>query len=322
MMFKRTLSLLATILLILSCSNSKETKHSVIVSKNNTVVFETYYNGKTKDSLANVQSLTKGVISILIGIAIDKKYISSENELIENYFSDAFKTLSDKKKKNITIKHLLNQTSGLSWEGYLEHENWLNASKPIDFVLNKPLESVPGEKYNYNSGATHLLSVIISKATGKSTLEFAKAHLFEPLSISTFNWEKRNQGYYDGSGLGLEMKPRDLLKIGQLVITNGSYNSNQILSPEWIEKMVNNNEKKPTKWGIRNSTHGYCWYKAELNNEQLDYGMGYGGQFIIINQNKGLVIVATHNNDTPDGIEQQIEFLNKTLPALIKKYGS
>ena len=294
---------------------------STLISKNGTIVLQEYYNGKTKDSLCDVQSLTKGIMSILVGIAIDKKFIKNENETIEKYFQNEFKHLKDEKKKNITIKHILNQTSGLSWNGYLEHEKWLNSENPSSFVLEKNLENEPNEEYNYNSGATHLLSVIISKATGKTTLEFANEVLFKPLNINQVDWQKRNKGYYDGSGLGLKMKPIHLMKISQLLEKKGKWNGKQIVSEKWVEKLFNENEKKPTKWGLRNSKHGFCWYKSELKGNTINYGMGYGGQFIILIPNKNLIIVTTHNHDTPNGIEQQIKFLNRKLPELIKKYG-
>ncbi|EZH72118.1 hypothetical protein ATO12_24590 [Aquimarina atlantica] len=296
--------------------------YSVLVSKNNQIVFEEYYNGKTSENVSNVQSLTKGIMSILIGIAIDKKFITSENETIDTYFVDEFKTIKDERKKTITIKHLLNQTSGLSWKGFLEHQNWINSENPIAFVLQKKLEHTPGETYNYNTGATHLLSAILNKSTGKTTLEFANENLFNTLGISTVNWEKRNDGHYDGGGLGLEMKPGDLLKIGQLLENQGTYSSIEIVSKSWIEKLFDVNEKLATDWGLRNSKHGFCWYEADLNGDRINYGMGYGGQFIIIVEDKNLVIVTTHNHDTPNGIKQQIKFLNRKLPLLIEKYSN
>ncbi len=295
---------------------------STLISKNGTVVLQEYYNGKTKESLCDVQSLTKGIMSILIGIAIDKEYIKSEEESIEKYFQKEFENLNDKKKKAITIKHILNQTSGLSWKGYLEHKEWLNSESPILFVLEKSLENEPGEKYNYNSGATHLLSVIISRSTGKTTLEFANEVLFKPLNINQVDWRKRNGGHYDGSGLGLKMKPIDLMKIGQLLEKKGSWNKEQIVAKKWVKKLFNNDEKAITEWGLRNSKHGFCWYKSEFKGNIIDYGMGYGGQFIIMIRDKELIIVATHNHDTANGIEQQVKFLNGKLPKLIEKYGS
>ena len=295
---------------------------STLISKNGTIVFQEYYNGKTNESLCDVQSLTKGIISILIGIAIDKEYIKSVDEPIEKYFPNEFKNLADNKKKAITIRHILNQTSGLSWKGYLEHEDWLNSEDPVSFVLKKDLENEPGENYNYNSGATHLLSVIISKTTGKTTLEFANEVLFQPLNTNLVDWQKRNKGYYDGSGLGLKMKPIDLMKIGQLLESNGSWEGKQLVSKEWIQKLFDESEKSSAKWGLRNSKHGFCWYISEFKGNRIDYGMGYGGQFIIMIPNKELIIVTTHNHDTPNGIEQQMKFLIGKLPKLIEKYGS
>ncbi|WP_162897321.1 serine hydrolase [Aquimarina sp. AD1] len=295
---------------------------STLVSKNGKIVFEEYYNGKTKDSLCDVQSLTKGIMSILIGIAIDKEYIKNINEPIEKYFPEEFKNLTDNKKNTITIEHLLNQTSGLSWKGYLEHQEWLTNENPISFVLKKNLENNPGEKYNYNSGATHLLSVIISRAYGNSTLDFADQFLFSHLNIYDTNWQKRNKGYYDGSGLGLKMKPIDLMKIAQLLEKNGNWKGKQLVSKEWIQKLFDKNEKSSTKWGLRNSKHGFCWYQSEFKGNKIDYGMGYGGQFIIMIPSKKIIIVTTHNHDTPNGIEQQIKFLNGKLPILIEKYDS
>ena len=294
--------------------------YATLVSKNGTIVLEEYYNGKTKDSLCDVQSLTKGLISILVGIAIDKAYIKDVDEPIENYFPEEYKAFKNTNKQKITIKHLLNQTSGLSWKGYLEHNNWLNSEDPIAFVLNKELEHNPGEVYNYNSGATHLLSVIISKASGKSTLAFAQENLLNPLGIPphTLDWKQRNKGFYDGSGLGLKMQPVALMKLGQLLLNKGNWKGNQIVSKEWVEKLFDVNEKSETTWGLKNSKHGFCWYQSKFRGDVVDYGMGYGGQFIILIPSKDLVIVTTHNHDTPNGIPQQIKFLNEQLPKLIE----
>lgn len=294
---------------------------STLVSKSGEIVLEEYYNGNTKDSLCDVQSLTKGLMSVLIGIAIDKEYITNIDEPIETYLPEEFNHLTDKRKSSITIKHLLNQTSGLSWKGHLEHEDWLNSENPISFVLKKDLENNPGEAYNYNSGATHLLSVILTKASGMSTLEFAQAFLFDDLAIDATDWQKRNQGYYDGSGLGLKMKPIDLMKIGQLLERHGNWNGKQLVSKEWIQKLFDKDQKSETKWGLKNSTHGFCWYQSDFNGNSVDYGMGYGGQFILMIPSKELIIVTTHNHDTPNGIEQQMKFLYGDLPKLLETYG-
>jgi CubicO group peptidase (beta-lactamase class C family) len=295
--------------------------YSVVISKEDKIVYEEYFNSKTKDSLCHIQSVTKSIISILMGIAIDEGYIKSIDETIEQYFPSEFNQLKNINKKNITIRHLLNQTSGLAWKGYLEHSIWQKETNPDFYVLNKILEHEPGEFYNYNSGATHLLSVIISRATGRSTLEFANETLFKALSINILEWDKTTNGYYDGSGLGLKMRPIDVLKIGQLIEHKGLWDGKQAVSEDWIQKMSNTKLKLDTKWGLKNSKHGLCWYESTLNGEKIYYAMGYGGQFLFIIPNTNLVIVSTHNHDITNGIEQQSKFLKNILPQLIKTYG-
>ena len=321
-MIQRQYFLLFLILIVQACqtTNSEESRYVLLASKKGQVIEQSYTNGATEESFHNIQSLTKSLMSVLIGIAIDKGFIESESATIDQYFPKEYSTLEDARKKKIRITDLLNQTSGLSWKGYLEHEDWQKSPDQIGYVLQKKMEADPGTVYNYNSGATHLLSVILTKATGKSTLDFAKEYLFEPLAISTPQWELRNDGYHDGSGLGLSMKGKDLLSIGQLLMQNGQWNGQQILSPNWLSKMFDASHKSPTRWGIRKSTHGYCWYQGTVNGTLVNYGMGYGGQFIILVPSKELVMVANHEHDTPNGLDQQIDFLNNKLPGLLEAY--
>lgn len=310
------------IFLPFSCSSpaSENSMQSLLVCQNGQLVSEEYFNGFDKQDYANVQSLTKGLASILIGIAIDQAVIKSEDQAIDSFFADEFKSITDTDKRKITIKHLLNQTSGLQWDGYLEHENWLKHPDPISDVLSRKLEHQPGTRHNYNSGATHLLSAILTKASGKSTLDFAQEYLFDKLNIESVKWEKRNNGYYDCAGFGLSMRPAALVKIGLLLEGMGTYEGTKVVSENWVAKLLDESEKSNTKWGIRKSTHGYCWYKSKINGDEVNYGMGYGGQFIFMIPAKQLVIVTTHNHDTPGGLDQQIDFLSENLPDLLETY--
>ena len=220
-----------------------EGQYSLLISKNGQTVFEKYYNESSKAQLCNVQSLTKSIMSLLVGIAIDQGKIKNEEVSISTYFPTIFSKLKDKRKEQITIKDLLNQTSGLKWEGYKEHESWLKSPQPNHYVLTKPLATRPGKMYFYNSGATHLLSQILVKATGQSVLEFAKENLFTPLQITNVKWETRNDGHHDGSGLGLWMQADKLLAIGQLVLNKGNWNGQQLISEQWIDKSLNEDLK-------------------------------------------------------------------------------
>ena len=299
---------------------ANEGQYALLIKKKGTTVFEKYYNEADKTKLCNVQSLTKSIMSLLVGIAIDQGKIPNEDQYIQGYFPNIFAALKDERKQQIAIKDLLNQTAGLEWKGYKEHGTWLESETPNRFVLTKQLLTRPGKAYFYNSGATHLLSPILAKATGKSVLEFAQENLFTPLGITNVKWEVRKDGNHDGSGLGLWMKAEDLLKIGQLVLNKGNWNGQQIIAEQWIEKSLNPDLKLKAAFGLPRSKHGYCWYSTERNGLQMHYGMGYGGQFIFLFPSEDLVIVTTHNHDTADGIDQQVQFLTNYLSGLVKNY--
>ena len=255
----------------------------------------------------------------MIGIAIDKAYLEDENQTIGVLLPELMGKVEDERKQKITVKDILNQQTGLEWKGYLEHESWLNSEQPNLYVLNKKLVAEPNTVYNYNTGATHLLSVIIQQKSDMSALDFAKQFLFQPLGIDTLNWEKRGDGNYDGGGLGLEMRASDLVKIGQLVKDGGVYNDKQIVSKAWIDKLFDASLKSATDWGLRNSKHGYCWYQANFKGEVVTYAMGYGGQFILIVPEENIVVVSTFNHDTPNGIDQQIQFLSRNFAEILEQ---
>lgn len=298
---------------------SEQNIYALLVAKNSIIVEESYFNGKSPTDLLNVQSVTKSVISLLIGIAIEQGYIPNEDVPIHTFFPDNSEWFVGE-KSNITIRHLLNHTSGLDWKGYPEHTEFINSQNPVGYVLLKELENIPGEKYNYNSGANHILSVIITKTTGRTTLKFANEMLFEPLQIEKIKWEKLNDGIYDGAGFGLSLLPRDLIKLGELVLAKGNIDDVQIISEVWMDKSFDLSEKKATNWGIRNSKHGFGWYAANYNTVDVFYAMGYGGQFIFIIPSKDFVLVSNHNADTPNGIRQQINFITERWPELLEKY--
>ncbi len=259
---------------------------SFIVSRNGKILKEAYFASYDGDSLDDVRSVTKSVVGILIGIALDKQIIKSVNQPINDYLG-AFLTGDPKKTANITIQHLLTMTGGFKWsEDIAEFSGWRRSNDPVAYVLRRPLSSKPGKTFNYNSGASHLLSAIISEASGKTTLEFAQQHLFEPLGIEHVDWQKLPR-YYNG-GAGLRLHPRDMLKIGQIVVDDGWYNGKRIVSASWLNKTVSFQKK------VRSSTgYGYLWWTESKVPDRNAAAIGFGGQFIIVLPDMELVMVAT-----------------------------
>jgi len=204
--------------------------YAIAVTKNHMLIYEHYFNQQSATELFNDQSLTKGIMSILIGIAIDKGFISSLDEKIVRFFPE-LKPDKDQRKRIITIRQIMNQASGFYHEDLTRLDKYLLLANPSSYTIQKPLETDPGNTFHYSNAASHLLSVIITKASGLSTLAFANKYLFGPLKIERVEWIKMNDGYYDGSGLlSIRLSIRDMNKIGVLLLDGGRYGGKQIVS--------------------------------------------------------------------------------------------
>jgi CubicO group peptidase (beta-lactamase class C family) len=243
----------------------------------------------------DVMSVTKSVTSLLIGIAIDKGFITSVNETIEACIRPLVNDL-DSAKGQITIKQLLTMSCGLHWSeipGPSEFLQWYYSPDKLLYILNKPFISIPGESFNYSDGAAHLTSVVLSQATNMTANEFAKEYLFTPLGIGNRYWTTDNRGFNYG-GVRLYLYPDDMIKLGKLVLNKGKWNNEQIVSEDWIDEstefQISTNEIIP--YG---SSYGYYWWRARANNYDFFYANGHGGQFILIAPAVEVVIVATTN---------------------------
>ncbi len=266
----------------------------LIVYKDDHIVKEKYFHPGDSLTPHDVRSVTKSVMATLIGIAIDKGFIKSENDSIGDYLRPYVSTI-DAVKANIKIRDVLTMSSGISGNELdtpAEYDNWFSAPDQLTYILNKSMAHQPGTYFNYNSGAAHLSSAILSKASGISTASFAEQHLFKPLDIETHNWETDKRGLNNG-GAGLKLTPYDMLKIGQLYMNNGIYNGTQVVSKEWINKAstfkITSNNAQPF-----GPEYGYFWWIGASNNHEYFFANGYGGQFIVVIPDIKLIVVATN----------------------------
>ena len=292
--------------------------HSIIIYKNGTIPYEEYFDPFNEVSLHNLKSTSKGVISALTGIALEEGYIESLDESIFNYLSGY--DVDTTGKSDITIRHLLTMTSGLEWQ-----ENNLNSmytffvnKRIVKRVLDLNLEEEPGTTFNYNTGLTHLLSAIITEASGMSTLEFAEKYLFEPLEIEHIQWDTDREGYYIG-GSELFLTPRAMTKLGVMYLNGGEYMGRQIIPEEWvIESTATQVEGSFFGAEIK---YGYLWW-LDIENPLFTYieddnsflAMGARGQRIFVYPELDVVVVITA--DQRDESQCDIIIRDHILPAL------
>ena len=277
------------------------TVHSLLIVRNGRLIAEGYTKDKSERGIPhNIVSATKSISSILTGIAIDKGFINSVNNTVFEYLPEYFD--DDLRKRAINLHHVLTMETGLNFDNDVHTNEMFNyKGSSLEFVLHKKLLFLPGEEWYYGDGNPQLISGIIEVVTGKSEEKFAEQYLFGALGIENYHWEKHADGLNYGAK-GLWLLPRDMAKIGQLMVQQGSWQGKQIVSPEWIHIST----------GVQseNQNYGYYWYPDV--RFKAYYAEGHGGQVIWIGPEQQLVIVFT-----ADSYAKSYNLLSKSYTPLI-----
>ena len=265
---------------------------SLLVSQNGELILERYFNGTNQEDQSNIKSVSKSVISALVGIAIQKGHIDSIELPITEYFGEDW-TNDNPLKKEITVQYLLTMQSGVETTSNRNYGRWIASSNWVTFALQQPLQTTPGRLMEYSTGNTHLLSAILTKATGLNTLNFAREALTEPLGFRLMPWPQDAQGIYFG-GNDMELTPRQMLLFGELYLNHGAVSGIQVIPREWIDDTLRNSVQSRRD---RNRSYGYGWWIKEMVGHNAHYAWGFGGQFIVIVPTLNLVVVTTSSSN-------------------------
>ncbi|MFN1835459.1 serine hydrolase domain-containing protein [Balneola sp. MJW-20] len=266
------------------------TLRTLIVQKKGQILLKETFRGGGSDQPYNLKSASKSIISLLTGIAVDKGFIDSVETPISVYFEDYFRENPDPRKEAITVKDLLTMRTGLETTSFYNYGRWVISDNWVEFQLNQPFEDVPGGDMVYSTGTTHLLSVIISKASGMSTREFANRFMFGPMNITVGGWDKDPQGYYMG-GNNLALSPNDLLKIGQMLLNGGIWEGERILSTNWLQQSF----QIYTRSNFNPYDYGYLWWIIDRQNTPVIFAWGFGGQYLFMLPEYDAVVVITNS---------------------------
>lgn len=272
----------------------------IAIRKDGHLIYETYFDGYTKDDVLHIASVTKSIISILIGMAIDKGYINNVEQKVLEFFPDYTVKRGEKTIQKVTIKDLLTMTAPYKYksEPYTKvysSDDWVKAT--LDLLGGR---GHIGE-FKYSTVGAHILSGVLTNATGQSVKDFAIESLFKPLDITapqhTFLRNKEEHfaflkdQYVTGwvvdpsgvntAGWGLTLTPRDMAKIGQLYLNSGVWGNSQILSSKWIEDST----KEKSRFG--ELSYGYMWW---IVDDDCYAALGDGGNVIFNNPNKKMVV--------------------------------
>ena len=288
--------------------------HAVVIVRHGKLVFEQYFSGYDEPwdqgggqhtfnatTKHDMRSASKSVVSLLVGIAIDRKLIASADEPVVKFYPE-YADVKSPGWDQITLRHLLTMSSGMQWD---ENRGWTdpkndephlgNETDPIRYVLSKPVAKPPDALWTYNGGGTDLLGNILERVSGKPLEVFAREVLFQPLGISDVEWKNYPQNKKVAAA-GLRIRPRDAAKIGQLLLNRGAWDGKPIVSADWIEQSI-----KPRFQAVGYFSglffYGQQWWLGRSISEGTEVkwisAMGSGGQRIFIVPDRDLVVMTT-----------------------------
>lgn len=312
--------------------------HAVLVARHGKLVYERYFAGEDQrwgqplgriphdiDTRHDLRSISKSVTSLLVGIAVDHGWIKDIDTPVLALLPQ-YADLRSPEKDRITLRHLLTMSSGLAWNEEVPYSDPTNSERqmsvapdPYRYVLEQPLATVPGETYSYNGGATALLAAVLKQTSGKPVDQLAQEVLFAPLGITDVEWVR----YPDGEPVaasGLRLRPRDIAKIGQMVLSGGTWQDQRVVSADWIKQSTS-----PQIAGEEMFFYGFQWWlgRSLVDRRPVEWaaGVGWGGQRLFLVPDQDLLVVVTAGlYETPDQGTLGSTLLDRyVLPATVTK---
>lgn len=281
--------------------------HSLIIIRNDQIVFENYYSNYEREDLHPVGGATQSIVSAILGVTLKEDSTIGLRDRIVDLLPQHQKYFDNVPQKDqIELRHLLTNTSGLWWDEWThpfgsDENDAFAMSLSNDWignVLSTPMIREPGDEFNYNSGNGILMALVLQNVTGSDLEDYAQEKLFDPLEIRDWKWE-RTPGGYVNSSWGLHMRPMDLAKIGYLYLQEGRWNEQEIFDQSWTSRSTRFRE-----WISGYFNYSYFWWRfsstadvvRRLNANDVFFAWGDGGQFLFVIPHLDMVVATTAGN--------------------------
>jgi CubicO group peptidase (beta-lactamase class C family) len=283
--------------------------HAVIVIRGGRLVLERYFEGAdnargkplgvvafTPDTLHDLRSVSKSIVGLLYGIALAAGKVPPPEQPLMQFFPEYPDLAADPARQRLTLHHVLSMTMGTEWDEFsIPYTDPANSETAMDiapdryrYVLERPIVTAPGQRWTYCGGATALLGRIIAKGTGISLHDYARAKLFGPLNIGPTDWYSGHDGELLAAS-GVRMLPRDLAKIGQMMLHGGVGDERPLVPADWIRRSTT-----PVVPIDERRQYGYQWWLGR--RERFWSAVGNGGQLLYVLPEHDLVVVTTAGN--------------------------
>nr|WP_314259590.1 serine hydrolase [uncultured Devosia sp.] len=298
---------------ILENATSLEPLEAVMVSVDGEIIAERGYDGHSVDDPTNIKSASKTVVSALIGMAIDRGDIESADQPIADFLTDDFPEDADPRLNDITVGNLLSMQAGLAPTSGPNYGRWIASANWVRNALARDFETDPGGPMLYSTGSSHLLSAILTKATGESSLAVARDWFADVDDFRIGGWERDRQGIYLG-GNQMAMSPRSLLAFGEVYRNDGlNAEGERVISQDWITQSWT----QRTTSRFTGDGYGYGWFLREIGGEDVRYAWGYGGQMLYVVPSLELTVVMTSDENSPSATNGHRDALHALLGEII-----
>ena len=263
---------------------------SLLIARHGKLVSETYFAGTDRSTLFDARSVTKSVLSMLIGIALQAGRLPSLDASVGDYIGVPY-VLSDMERA-VTVRQLLTMTSRFQWDDTVDYNPWEASNDHIQFLLDRP-QTDPVGTFTYNSAAVNLLGFLLQKGVAEPLPKYADGVLFQPLGMTTVAWQQLEPGMVN-AGSGIQMSAQDLLRLGQLVLQAGRSGNQQIVPESWIVATTTPQFPWRDTYGAQTGTsYGYLWWLAQPPATVAYFAWGFGGQFVYVVPSLDMVVVTT-----------------------------
>lgn len=270
---------------------------TVMVAQHGKTLAARGYQGHSVTAPTNIKSASKSIISALVGIAIDKGLLQGTDQMIAPLFEGDLPSDPDPRIKDITIGHLLSMQAGLARTSGRNYGRWVISGNWVRTALAQPFADDPGGSMLYSTGSTHLLSALLTRTTGRSTLSLAHDWLGPAGDFAIAGWHRDPQGIYLG-GNQMAMSAKSLLAFGELYRNGGrTTDGRQVIPQSWIEQSW----RHRTNSRFTGDGYGYGWFLRNIAGHDVRYAWGYGGQMLYVVPSLGLTSVMTSDDHRPSG---------------------
>lgn len=286
--------------------------HAMVIVHDGETVHSRAYHGPAPDRPANVKSVSKTIVALLTGIAIDKGHLPGVEATIGELAPDLVPDGADERVAALTVEDLLTMRAGLERTSGPNYGAFVNSANWVRYALSRPFEAEPGTRFQYSTGSYHVLGAVLSSVTEQSLAALAREWLGEPLGIEVPGWTRDPQGRYLG-GNNMALSPLALARIGEMVRNGGTHDGMAVVSPAWLETSFVPRVRSP--WS--GDMYGYGWFLTELAGRRVAYGRGYGGQMLYVVPDVALTVAITSDPTRPARSEGYVGDLHALVAEAI-----